>query len=83
MLTLLWHRAPEGGAESSSEDEMDKEERERQADLKERDEFAKRLKEKDKEKTRKLSDKESKSKVRIWREVRDAMFWPPSPPELF
>ncbi|XP_076455055.1 pre-mRNA-splicing factor ATP-dependent RNA helicase DHX16-like [Babylonia areolata] len=43
--------------ESSSEDEMDREERERLTDLKERDEFAQRLRDKDKEKTRNVTDK--------------------------
>ncbi|RUS17612.1 hypothetical protein BC937DRAFT_89743 [Endogone sp. FLAS-F59071] len=44
-----------------SEDEYEKEERERLQDLKERDEFAQRLKEKDKEKTKKLiEDRSSK-----------------------
>ena len=55
VMMFLWCRKPGVQAESSSEDELDKEERERQADLKERDEFAKRLKEKDKDKRKKSS----------------------------
>lgn len=76
VMMFLWCRKPGVQAESSSEDELDKEERERQADLKERDEFAKRLKEKDKDKTRNMADKVSKSKVGIWLMVINAMFNP-------
>lgn len=42
------------------EDQFDKIERERLADLKERDEFAKRLKENDKGKTKNVSSKSGK-----------------------
>lgn len=42
---------------SDDEDELDKMERERQEDLKSRDEFAQRLKQKDKEKTRNIATK--------------------------
>ena len=42
--------------QSSSEDEWDKEKKTREKDLKERDEFAERLKKTDKEKTRKLAE---------------------------
>ncbi|CAK8673976.1 unnamed protein product [Clavelina lepadiformis] len=41
---------------SSSDEEWDKDEKERKKDLKERDEFAKRMREKDEEKTRKIVD---------------------------
>ncbi|XP_078489439.1 pre-mRNA-splicing factor ATP-dependent RNA helicase DHX16-like [Ciona intestinalis] len=41
---------------SSSSDEWDREEKEREKDLKERDEFSKRMKEKDEAKTRKIVD---------------------------
>lgn len=48
-------------SEEESEDEYTKEEREREKDLKERDEFAERMKQKDKEKTKKLvEDRSSK-----------------------
>lgn len=40
----------------SSEDEWDKEEKERKKDLEERDEFAKRMRDKDEAKTRKIVD---------------------------
>ena len=49
---------------TSSEDEYDKAERDREADLKERDEFAKRLLDKDKDKQRQIMSK-SEKKVRI------------------
>ena len=51
-------------AGSSSEDEMDRIEREREDDLRERDEFAERLKKRDKEKTRNIVEK-SDRKVTI------------------
>ena len=44
----------------SSEDEFDRAEKEREQDLKERDELAKRLIEKDKEKTRSIVSKTDK-----------------------
>lgn len=47
---------------SSSEDEYEREERIRQADIKERDEYANRVKDRDKEKTRKIMSK-SEQKV--------------------
>lgn len=53
-----------GEVMSSSEDEFDKEERLRQADIKERDEYASRVKVRDKDKTRKIMSK-SEQKVRI------------------
>ena len=43
--------------DESSEDEMVKDEEERRKDLRERDEFADRLKKKDKEKTRQIMSK--------------------------
>ena len=46
----------------SSEDELEKEEKLRQKDIKERDEFATRVKDRDKEKTRKIMSK-SEQKV--------------------
>lgn len=49
---------------SDSDDEFDREERERLQDLKERDEFASRLKEKDKEHTRQVMSK-SEKKVNV------------------
>ena len=49
---------------TSSEDEYDKAERDREADLKERDEFAKRLLDKDKDKQRQIMSK-SEKKVRV------------------
>ena len=51
-------------AVDSSEDEYEKVEREREEDLKERDEFSKRLLEKDKEKQRNVMSK-SEKKVRF------------------
>lgn len=48
--------APQGGA-TSSEDELDREERERLEDLAERDAFSERVKKRDKEKTRKVAEK--------------------------
>ncbi|GAB6023367.1 Putative pre-mRNA-splicing factor ATP-dependent RNA helicase dhx16 [Chamberlinius hualienensis] len=45
---------------SDSEDEFDKQERERMEDLKERDEFANRLKAKDKDKTRNIVERSDK-----------------------
>lgn len=47
----------------SSEDELEKEEKLRQKDIKERDEFATRVKDRDKEKTRKIM---SKSEQKVW-----------------
>ncbi|KAK7488061.1 hypothetical protein BaRGS_00020652 [Batillaria attramentaria] len=52
---------------SNSDEEMDSEEEMRQQDLKERDEFAKRLKDKDKEKTRNTS---SKSESKAYEEAK-------------
>ncbi|XP_025112674.1 pre-mRNA-splicing factor ATP-dependent RNA helicase DHX16-like [Pomacea canaliculata] len=52
---------------SESEDEMDQEEQLRLSDLKERDEFAKRLKDKDKEKTRSIV---SKSESKAYEEAK-------------
>uniref|UniRef100_H2YMB0 RNA helicase n=1 Tax=Ciona savignyi TaxID=51511 RepID=H2YMB0_CIOSA len=49
---------------SSSSDEWDKEEKERENDLKERDEFSKRMKEKDEAKTRKIVDAKKAAKER-------------------
>ena len=49
----------------TSEEEFEAQERERRADLKERDEFATRLREKDKEKTRQIMSKSDK-KVFRW-----------------
>lgn len=46
-----------GNAPSSSEDELDKEAKQREADLKERDEYASRVREKDKDKTKKVMSK--------------------------
>lgn len=46
--------------ESESEDEFDRQERERLLDLKERDEFADRLKKKDKDKTRNIVERSDK-----------------------
>ena len=51
-----------GADKSSSEDEYEQEERQRQADIKERDEYARRVKDRDKEKTRKIMSK-SEQKV--------------------
>ena len=45
---------------SESEDEMDEEEKERLKDLKERDDFATRLRDKDKERTRHVMSKSDK-----------------------
>lgn len=53
--TVIQKRAQQ--AASSSEDEIDKIERERLEDLKDRDEFAERLKKRDKDKTRNVNEK--------------------------
>ena len=50
------------GKESSSEDELEKEAKERIADLKERDEYANRVRDRDKERTKKVMSK-SEQKV--------------------
>lgn len=51
-------------AASSSEDELEVEEQQRQRDIKERDEYASRVKDRDKEKTRKVVSK-SEQKVNL------------------
>ena len=55
---------------SDDDDDFDEQERERLRDLKERDEFADRMKDKDKGKTRQIMSK-SEKKVRIFKKIRN------------
>jgi len=55
-----------GDSSGSDEDGFDKMERERQEDLKERDEFSKRLKNKDKDKTRNIVSKSGICRMPAW-----------------